>query len=240
MGSREFDNAYRGDLCSSDDGSPGCAAASRGSTGHADISRRGQSGNRDRPAHRADRDLGFIAFGVSMVLFGTVRANGQVIWPLIILFVSMYPVRLGVAIGLREQFGSDALWLSFPAAMVSTLLMATVLYFHGGWKRTHRCISTPTNFKGSGLCIAIDRSRPIEQCACSQCSACGGSRARDVKFLFNRWTAYSSRSVKATQTIGWLGYCFTSFTCKGTGRDTIPVCTTKGILHAPTKTYARG
>ncbi len=58
MGPREFDNAYRGDLCSTDDGSPGCAAASRGSTGHADISRRGQSGNRDWPAHRADRDTG--------------------------------------------------------------------------------------------------------------------------------------------------------------------------------------
>ncbi len=42
---------------------------------------------------------GFVAFGVSLVLFGTVRANGQVVWPLIILFVAMYPVRLGFALG---------------------------------------------------------------------------------------------------------------------------------------------
>ncbi len=78
---------------------------------------------------------GFIAFGVSMVLFGTVRANGQVIWPLIILFVSMYPVRLGVAVGMRDWLGPDALWLSFPVAMLSTMLMAGALYLHGGWRK---------------------------------------------------------------------------------------------------------
>ena len=77
---------------------------------------------------------GFIAFGVSMVLFGTVRANGQVIWPLIILFVSMYPVRLGVAVGLRQWLGVAALWLSFPVAMLSTMLMAGVLYLCGNWR----------------------------------------------------------------------------------------------------------
>lgn len=78
---------------------------------------------------------GFIAFGVSMVLFGTVRANGQVVWPLIILFVSMYPVRLGVAVGMRDWLGADALWLSFPIAMLSTMLMAGALYLHGGWRK---------------------------------------------------------------------------------------------------------
>ncbi|GGF58845.1 hypothetical protein GCM10011338_08880 [Alteromonas lipolytica] len=37
---------------------------------------------------------GFIAFGISQVLFGTVRAAGQVVWPMIILAISLYPVRL--------------------------------------------------------------------------------------------------------------------------------------------------
>jgi len=77
---------------------------------------------------------GFIAFGFTMVLFGTVRANGQVVWPLIILFISMYPVRLGFAFGLAGWLGADALWLSFPASMLSTLLMASLLYLHGGWR----------------------------------------------------------------------------------------------------------
>ncbi len=79
---------------------------------------------------------GFIAFGVTMVLFGTLRATGQVLWPLIILFVSMYSVRLGVALGLEGGLGDDALWISFPVAMFPTLIMATGLYLHGGWCRS--------------------------------------------------------------------------------------------------------
>ena len=80
---------------------------------------------------------GFLFFGVSLVLFGTVRANGEVVWPLIILFISMYPVRLGFAFGAREWLGLDALWLSFPAGMVATSVMAIVLYRNGGWRRKH-------------------------------------------------------------------------------------------------------
>lgn len=79
---------------------------------------------------------GFIAFGVSLVLFGTVRANGQVLWPLVILFISMYPVRLGFALGAEQWLGTDALWLSFPIGMVATMLMAIALYVRGGWKNS--------------------------------------------------------------------------------------------------------
>ncbi|MTH34047.1 MATE family efflux transporter [Paracoccus limosus] len=79
---------------------------------------------------------GFVAFGVSMVLFGTIRANGQVIGPLLILAVSLYPVRLGVALGLQGWLGSDALWLSFPAAMLATMVMALALYLQGGWRKS--------------------------------------------------------------------------------------------------------
>jgi Na+-driven multidrug efflux pump len=78
---------------------------------------------------------GFLFFGISLVLFGTVRANGQVIGPLIILFISMYPVRLGFALGAYDWLGTDALWLSFPVGMVATSLMAAALYLHGGWKK---------------------------------------------------------------------------------------------------------
>ncbi|MDO5606536.1 MAG: MATE family efflux transporter [Paracoccus sp. (in: a-proteobacteria)] len=77
---------------------------------------------------------GFIPFGVTMVLFATIRANGQVIWPLIILFVSMFPVRLGFAYGLGGVLGADAIWLSFPAGMVATLIMAAILYRRGNWR----------------------------------------------------------------------------------------------------------
>jgi putative MATE family efflux protein len=78
---------------------------------------------------------GFLFFGISLVLFGTVRANGEVVWPLIILFVAMYPVRLGFAFGAKDWLGLDALWLSFPAGMVATAIMAGVLYLDGRWRR---------------------------------------------------------------------------------------------------------
>lgn len=80
---------------------------------------------------------GFIPFGVTMVLFATIRANGQVIWPLIILFVSMFPVRLGFAYGLQGTLGADAIWLSFPAGMVATLVMAALLYRFGSWRQAN-------------------------------------------------------------------------------------------------------
>ncbi len=78
---------------------------------------------------------GYLFFGVAQVLFGTMRANGYVIWPLVVMAISMYPIRLGFAFGLYPSLGSDALWLSFPAGMVATAVMGAGLYLHGGWRR---------------------------------------------------------------------------------------------------------
>jgi Na+-driven multidrug efflux pump len=78
---------------------------------------------------------GFVCFGVSLVLFGTVRANGIVVAPLVITFVTMFPVRFGVVFGTDQWLGVDALWWSFPVGMVATMMMALGLYFHGGWRR---------------------------------------------------------------------------------------------------------
>ena len=55
---------------------------------------------------------------------------------MIILFVAMYPVRLGFALGTYDWLGADALWLSFPVGMVATMVMATMLYLHGGWRQS--------------------------------------------------------------------------------------------------------
>lgn len=78
---------------------------------------------------------GFILFGGTMVVFGTVRANGAVWGPLAILFVSMFPVRLGAAIALEPWLGVDALWWSFPLGSAANLAMAAGYYLHGGWRR---------------------------------------------------------------------------------------------------------
>ena len=77
----------------------------------------------------------FLLFGVTMVIFGTVRANGAVFGPLIILAIGLYPVRLGFALGAYPWLGADALWLSFPVSSLANMLLAIAFYLHGGWRQ---------------------------------------------------------------------------------------------------------
>jgi len=77
----------------------------------------------------------FLLFGVTMILFGVVRANGAVIGPLIILAIGLYPVRLGFALGAYRWLGADALWLSFPVSSLANMGMAIGFYLHGGWRK---------------------------------------------------------------------------------------------------------
>ena len=84
---------------------------------------------------------GFAGFAVGFVIFGVVRANGEVIMPLIILTVAMYPVRLGFAYAAYPFLGADALWWSFPVSMMSIFLMATALYLKGNWR--HQALPKP-------------------------------------------------------------------------------------------------
>ncbi|WP_293883598.1 MATE family efflux transporter [Sphingomonas sp.] len=79
----------------------------------------------------------FILFGVTFVLFGTMRANGSVWPPLIILALSLLPFRLGVAWALRPTLGADAIWLSFPISSLVTMLLAILYYRMGNWRTMH-------------------------------------------------------------------------------------------------------
>ena len=77
----------------------------------------------------------FILFGATMVLFGVVRANGAVWGPLAILFVAMFPIRLGFALALAPTLGADALWWSFPLGSAANLVLAALYYHYGPWRR---------------------------------------------------------------------------------------------------------
>jgi putative MATE family efflux protein len=77
----------------------------------------------------------FLLFGMTMTLFGTMRANGVVYAPLLILIVALYPVRLGVYHWGYPTLGADALWLSFPVGSFAALVMGGLLYLQGGWKK---------------------------------------------------------------------------------------------------------
>ncbi|MDP9163361.1 MAG: MATE family efflux transporter [Pseudomonadota bacterium] len=80
---------------------------------------------------------GYLLFGVTMVLFGTMRANGAVVAPLVILAVGLLPIRIGFAALMQPLLGADALWLSLPVASFANLVMAIIYYRRGTW-RTQR------------------------------------------------------------------------------------------------------
>jgi len=101
----------------------------------------------------------FLLMGVTMVLFGTVRANGAVIGPLIILFIGLVPIRLGFAVGAYPWLKADALWLSFPIASIANLAMAVGFYLHGGWKSA---------LMDSGSAEPVDEQQAFEEAFADQ------------------------------------------------------------------------
>ncbi|HWW63999.1 MAG TPA: MATE family efflux transporter [Sphingomonadaceae bacterium] len=76
----------------------------------------------------------FVLFGITLVLSGVVRANGAVLVPLMILFITAIPVRLGIAITFLPRFGADAIWWSFPAGSVASLVLTVAYYRWGKWR----------------------------------------------------------------------------------------------------------
>ena len=83
----------------------------------------------------------FIIFGVTIVLFGTMRAGGVVYAPLIVLGIALFPARLGFYYALVGTLGQDALWLSFPFGSFVGVALAIVAYRRKGWRLKARAIS---------------------------------------------------------------------------------------------------
>jgi len=97
----------------------------------------------------------FLMFGVTLVLFGTVRANGSVIGPLVILFIGLVPVRLGFALGTYPWLKADALWFSFPVSSFANMALAIAFYLHGGWRKSRMAVpgSGPPPPVGTDECV---------------------------------------------------------------------------------------
>jgi Na+-driven multidrug efflux pump len=76
----------------------------------------------------------YMLFGLSLILFGVVRASGAVMAPLFILVCALLMVRFPFAELLMPSLGADAIWWSFPLAATLALLFATAYYKQGGWR----------------------------------------------------------------------------------------------------------
>ncbi len=79
----------------------------------------------------------FIFFGISVALFGVVRATGAVIAPLVVLTVSLLVVRFPLAVLFLPRYQADAVWWSFPISSVLSAFLAFLYYKFGGWRRAH-------------------------------------------------------------------------------------------------------
>jgi len=77
----------------------------------------------------------FAFFGMSMVLYGVVRATGAVMAPLIMLAIALWGIRVPFAYLMLPHWGADAIWWSFPLASLVSLSMASGYYRFGGWRK---------------------------------------------------------------------------------------------------------
>jgi MATE family, multidrug efflux pump len=99
----------------------------------------------------------FILLGVSMVLFGVVRATGAVFPPLIILTIALLGVRFPLAMSLLDEWQSDAIWWSFPISSFVAVVLSLLYYKYGNW-RTMRLNPAVTRTK-----VADDLLTPMEE-----------------------------------------------------------------------------
>jgi len=78
---------------------------------------------------------GFIPFGVAFIFSGIVRATGAVWPPLLAMIISLWGVRVPLALFLEPQLGADAVWISFPIGSATTCLLAGGYFLWGGWRK---------------------------------------------------------------------------------------------------------
>jgi Na+-driven multidrug efflux pump len=77
----------------------------------------------------------FVLFGMSLVLYGVVRATGAVVPPLIMLALALWGIRVPFAYSLVDRWQADAIWWSFPVASICSVTMASLYYKFGNWRK---------------------------------------------------------------------------------------------------------
>jgi putative MATE family efflux protein len=77
----------------------------------------------------------YVLFGVTIVLFGTMRAAGTVLPPLLVLGIALYPGRLGLYQVAHPLLGIDAIWISFPVGSLIALVLAYAAYRLVPWRK---------------------------------------------------------------------------------------------------------
>jgi putative MATE family efflux protein len=79
----------------------------------------------------------YAVFGNSAVLSGIMRGSGTVLWPTLIGIFAIWGVEVPAAYLLMQRFGLDGVWMGYPIAFCSGLILQ-FCYYEFVWKRkTH-------------------------------------------------------------------------------------------------------
>jgi Na+-driven multidrug efflux pump len=88
----------------------------------------------------------FVFLGISIVLFGIVRAAGAVMVPLFVHTLTLLAVRFPLAALLMDRWQADAIWWSFPISSGLAVVLAALYYRYGGWRTAS--LNIPVAVKG--------------------------------------------------------------------------------------------
>jgi putative MATE family efflux protein len=77
----------------------------------------------------------YAVFGNALVLSGVMRSSGTVLWPTLIGVFSIWGVEVPTAYILMQRMGISGIWMAYPVAFATNLLLQTAFYFLV-WKRS--------------------------------------------------------------------------------------------------------
>lgn len=79
----------------------------------------------------------FVIMSVTMIYQGTLRAYGVVMAPLTIMFIGLYPGRIGFYYLAYPSLSGEAVWWAFPFGSVVTVAITLTYYRFANWRTTH-------------------------------------------------------------------------------------------------------
>lgn len=76
----------------------------------------------------------YVVFSAMFVLHGAMRGAGDTIFPMIVTLLSMWIIRIPVAVWLSNKYGVEGIWWSIPIGWCAGFIMLFIYYSSGKWK----------------------------------------------------------------------------------------------------------
>jgi putative MATE family efflux protein len=79
----------------------------------------------------------YLIFGNNAVLSGIMRSSGTVLWPTLLSILSIWAVEVPIAYYLSGRIGIDGIWIAYPVAFITNLILQSTYYF-AFWKKREK------------------------------------------------------------------------------------------------------